>query len=413
VILFNTMLMGLDGYGIDEERAAVLLSLNMVCTVIFILEACLKLLAFSISGYCADAWNVFDLAVVAISLVDLAVEILLVESGSAIQPTLLRILRLTRILRTMRAIKSSRGLRMLLTTLFTSLPALANVFGVFLILQFTFSVLGMHLFRHVPWRGYADFCSFQGAFLTMFRCATGEGWNMLMHQAMDPTECSPDALERGDCGSWVAVPFFVSYVVLTSFVVLKMIVALIIENFVISLKQDESRIQYRHTSAFVKAWAARDPYGSGRINLAHLFGVLQQLPPPLGLDPKDFPNGKIRNSDYSRFILTLGLRAYRRAGDSPFVVFHEVLAALLDAAFGDVVAKMHEKTTEAEVLAHVSLTMKERLSRQASLHLTLSNGDDAASGGVETTDIARMYAVFLVERVWRGRTQRAAASLSA
>lgn len=30
VILFNTMLMGLDEYGIDEERAAVLLSLNMV-----------------------------------------------------------------------------------------------------------------------------------------------------------------------------------------------------------------------------------------------------------------------------------------------------------------------------------------------------------------------------------------------
>ena len=86
----------------------------------------MKLLALSISGYFADAWNVFDLAVVAISLVDLAVEILLVESGSAIQPTLLRILRLTRILRTLRAIKSSRGLRMLLTTLFTSLPAVLD-----------------------------------------------------------------------------------------------------------------------------------------------------------------------------------------------------------------------------------------------------------------------------------------------
>ena len=247
VILFNTALMGLDGYHNTDEQQSALLLLNVLCTLFFCAEATLKLLALSPSGYFADGWNVFDLTVVAISLVDLSATLtyaispaVAVGAGeSALQPTLLRVLRLTRILRTMRAIKSSRGLRMLLTTLFTSLPALANVLGVFLLMQFTFSVLGMHLFRHVHWADeHADFCTFGGAFLTMFRCATGEGWNSLMHQAMVPSErCSEASLARGDCGSWLAIPFFVGYVVLTSFVVLKMIVALIIENFVLSLKQ--------------------------------------------------------------------------------------------------------------------------------------------------------------------------------
>ena len=75
----------------------------------------------------------------------------------------------------------------------------------------------------------ADFCTLSGALLTMFRCATGEGWNALMHNAMVPSDsCEPS----GDCGTWLAVPFFVSYTILTSFVILKMIIALIIDNYV-------------------------------------------------------------------------------------------------------------------------------------------------------------------------------------
>lgn len=63
----------------------------------------------------------------------------------------------------------------LLTTLLTSLPALGNVLAVFVLILLTYSVLGMHLFRHVHWRDpNADFCTFSAAFLTMFRCATGE-----------------------------------------------------------------------------------------------------------------------------------------------------------------------------------------------------------------------------------------------
>ena len=39
IILFNTMLMALDGYGIPPAEEHVLTALNSLCTVIFIIEA--------------------------------------------------------------------------------------------------------------------------------------------------------------------------------------------------------------------------------------------------------------------------------------------------------------------------------------------------------------------------------------
>ena len=179
--------------------------------------AALKIAALSLSGYLADGWNVFDLVVVCTSLIDLLAAVALSPGQSGVQPTLLRLLRLTRILRTMRAIKSSRGLRTLLVTLFTSLPALSNVLSVFVLILVTYAVVGMHLFRHVRWADpFADFCSFPAALLTMLRCATGEGWNALMHQALTPSaDCAPEHLQAGDCGTWLAAPFFVSHTILT------------------------------------------------------------------------------------------------------------------------------------------------------------------------------------------------------
>ena len=177
-----------------------------------------------------------------------------------------------------------------------------------------------------------------------------------------------ESLTRGECGTWLAVPFFVSYTIVTSFVVLKMIVALIIDNFVISLKQDGSRIQHRHTEAFVRAWGEHDPYGTGQMSLAHLFDVIQSLPPPLGLDPAHFPNNKVRDVDLSRFILSLGLVAHMPSYPSPdaahavpLVSFHEVLNRLLNAAFGDVLHSMRLSSTSAEMLQVVERSMKDKL----------------------------------------------------
>ena len=47
----------------------------------------------------------------------------------------------------------------------------------------------------------ANFCTFPTAVLTMFRCATGEGWNGILHDVMITPASGRCSVEAGDCGS--------------------------------------------------------------------------------------------------------------------------------------------------------------------------------------------------------------------
>ena len=181
--------------------------------------------------------------------------------------------------------------------LIMSLPALANILSIFLIVLLVYSLLGMQLFANVRHGEFinedANFCTFSVACITMFRCATGEDWNGLMHDAMPNAPqarlCSEEA---GDCGSYMAVPFFVSYVLLATFIILKMMIAIIIENFFISVKREASLLRQEHADIFRRVWAEFDPEASGRIHVKHLAFLVRELPPPLGLDPSCFLYGR-------------------------------------------------------------------------------------------------------------------------
>ena len=92
----------------------------------------------------------------------------------------------------------------------------------------------------------ANFCTFPSAMLTLFRCATGEGWNAIMHDAMVTAESGGCSEARGDCGHpAAAIPFFVTYVTLSTFIVLKMMIALIIDNFTAALNRDKTAVSTR------------------------------------------------------------------------------------------------------------------------------------------------------------------------
>ena len=77
----------------------------------------------------------------------------------------------------------------------------------------------MELFAGVMWGSYlnadAHFCSFPRAVLTMFRCATGEDWNGLMHDLMVSPELGCDP-HKNNCGTWLAIPYFISFQVIGS-----------------------------------------------------------------------------------------------------------------------------------------------------------------------------------------------------
>ena len=168
-------------------------------TLIFVAEAALKVSALGARRYVQDQWNVFDASVAAICLVETLLRMLL-------PPNLMRALRLVRLLRLLRFLKTLPGLHRILKTLMFSLPALFNIMGVFLLIQYIYAVLAVTLFGQEN----AQFCNFPSAFLALIVASTGDDWNSMMHATMRS-------------GSRWAVPFFVSHIVLTSLVVLQVI----------------------------------------------------------------------------------------------------------------------------------------------------------------------------------------------
>jgi hypothetical protein len=70
-IILNTLFMALDQHGQGEKMAKILAIGNYVFTGIFTTEAILKIFAKSPAIYLKDGWNIFDIVIVTLSLVEL------------------------------------------------------------------------------------------------------------------------------------------------------------------------------------------------------------------------------------------------------------------------------------------------------------------------------------------------------
>lgn len=92
--------------------------------------------------------------------------------------------------------------------------------------------------------------------------ATTDNWTDVYRGALvKPPNCDPD---KGDCGTWVAVPFMVSFVVVVSMVMLNLFTAVIIENFEKQQEQEAWRLNPQALEEFVALWSEYDD-GSGSI----------------------------------------------------------------------------------------------------------------------------------------------------
>lgn len=163
--------------------------------------------------YFLDSWNKFDFIIVILSLIALD------ESIFNFKINALRIIRVARLLR---MIKASKGLRHLLKTLWLSMSNIANVGMLLFLIFFTFTVAGMDLFGDVENANFisddANFRSFYKALMLLFRAATGENWNGLMHDCFDSEGLG-------------AVIYWIVFEVVTHYIFLNVFIAVIYENF--------------------------------------------------------------------------------------------------------------------------------------------------------------------------------------
>ena len=203
VIIANGALLGLETSPALNDRFGDLMHWgNQVALGIFIVEAAIKMLALFPRPfrYFKDGWNVFDFLVIVFSLIPATGQFAMIA-------------RLARLLRVVRLVSAIPDLRLIVATLVRSIPSVVHVILLMSIVVYIYAIMGYHLFHeHDPenWRTLGI------SLLTLFNIITLEGWTEVMNRAM---ERYPWA--------WV---YFVSFVVVGTFVVINMFIAIIINN---------------------------------------------------------------------------------------------------------------------------------------------------------------------------------------
>eukprot|EP00656_Telonema_subtile_P054003 TRINITY_DN7944_c0_g1_i4.p1 TRINITY_DN7944_c0_g1~~TRINITY_DN7944_c0_g1_i4.p1 ORF type:complete len:1564 (+),score=583.71 TRINITY_DN7944_c0_g1_i4:124-4815(+) len=260
--------------------------LNYVFTWIFFTEMCVKMVALGQAQYWYDHWNKLDGVVAVLSMLSFGIE-LSIGTNTQINPVVLRVSRASRIIRIFRLLKSEsgKGVLRLLETLLLSLPALANVSALLLLLIFIFACLGMSFFgdletgpgqgpdfANYPFKLYnehANFTNFYRSFLLLFRMSTGESWNGIMHDCMSVHGAA-----------WV---YFCLYMVLVSYLLFNLLIAIVLEEFSVTMRQEQLYVSATDIALFAEAWRRYDTNGTHFIPATEVPVLLRALEPPLGV----------------------------------------------------------------------------------------------------------------------------------
>ncbi|XP_053743564.1 voltage-dependent R-type calcium channel subunit alpha-1E isoform X1 [Synchiropus splendidus] len=294
MIALNTIVLMMKYYSAPPAYEAVLKHLNTAFTVLFSVECVLKIMAFGFLNYFRDTWNIFDFITVLGSITEIVVDLQFVDTFN------MSFLKLFRAARLIKLLRQGYTIRILLWTFVQSFKALPYVCLLIAMLFFIYAIIGMQVFGNIKLNEdthinqHNNFKTFSGALLLLFRSATGESWQEIMLSCLGGQRCetdpslSPAALttdQEGGCGSDFAYFYFVSFIFFSSFLMLNLFVAVIMDNFEY-LTRDSSILGPHHLDEFVRIWGEYDRAACGRIHYTDMYEMLTNMSPPLGLGKK-------------------------------------------------------------------------------------------------------------------------------
>jgi voltage-gated sodium channel len=203
IIAVNAVTLGLETYdSIDAAIGRELHLANGVILGLFVIELALRMAAFADRprDFFRSGWNVFDFVVIAASFVP----------GVRENATLLRLVRLLRIVRAVRLLPD---LRVLTVAVGRSVPGVASLAAITLLLVYVYGMVGWVIFHnHDP----ANFENIGQSMVTMFVLLTLENL--------------PAYIERGQALSDWTLLFYVSYVLLASFLIFNLFIGIVINS---------------------------------------------------------------------------------------------------------------------------------------------------------------------------------------
>ncbi len=200
VIVINAVTLGLETWPTAMEAAGpLLLTIDTLALWVFTIEIGLKLWLYR-ARFVNDGWNVFDFAIVAVAW--------LPSAGP------LSVLRALRIMRVLRLVSVVPQMRSVVGALFKALPGMGSIIAVLMLVFYVAAVMATKLFGEAfpEWFG-----SIGASMYSLFQIMTLESWSMgIVRPVMEEFPAA-----------WA---FFVPFIVVTSFTVLNLFIALIVNS---------------------------------------------------------------------------------------------------------------------------------------------------------------------------------------
>ncbi|CAF1311444.1 unnamed protein product, partial [Didymodactylos carnosus] len=176
--------------------------------------------------------------------------------------------RLFRVIRFVKLLNRGEGIRTLLWTFIKSFKALPYVSLIIAMLFFIYAVIGMQIFGKIALDDNTqidvnnNFQTFFSSLFVLFRCATGEAWQEIMYACGRSASLKCDERSKpkasDTCGSYFSIPYFLSFYILSSLLMINLFVAVIMDNFDY-LTRDWSILGLHHLDEFVRLWSKYDP----------------------------------------------------------------------------------------------------------------------------------------------------------
>ena len=200
VIVINAITLGLETWPKAMDAAGpLLLTIDTLALWVFTIEIGLKLWVYR-SRFANDGWNVFDFVIVALAW--------LPSAGP------LSVLRALRIMRVLRLVSVVPQMRAVVGALFRALPGMASIIAVLMLVFYIAAVMATKLFGD----GFPQwFGSIGASMYSLFQIMTLESWSMgIVRPVMEQYPAA-----------WA---FFVPFIVITTFTVLNLFIALIVNS---------------------------------------------------------------------------------------------------------------------------------------------------------------------------------------
>lgn len=199
LILINAAILGVLTYSLPADVATVLQYADMAIIGVFVIEIALKMVVQRVRFF-KSGWNWFDFTVVALSLIP--------DAGAF---TVLRALRVLRLFRLFSVIPEMRSV---VEALAKAIPGMGAIMLVLAVIFYVGAVMGAKLFSGTHPEFFANL---GGSAFTLFQVMTLESWSMGVAR--------PVIAEHPY--AWI---FFVGFIVLTSFAVLNLFIAVIVDS---------------------------------------------------------------------------------------------------------------------------------------------------------------------------------------